>query len=196
MPESVRVQIPLAEGFAPIPRAAPTLQSDATRIVSFEAYGRGDLTVASACTLTPLSVWTEEARPFVLEKAEGLLAKIGTSINAPRLQRSGDHAGNIDRLDFSGSHAAGVTFVTFVQSGGSSSLAVCAAACASSDDCPNTLSSARVEAALLPKPPPSFSIRLLLGAVHHPEGTALGVAAVLLVSGLLAVLFRRRPAAT
>ena len=157
------------------PDLSQTPQSRATEWRVWRGPPPEPLLVA-ACFETGTEVWAPEAGPLVLDKMAQFAAS--TAIRAAR----------------PGVHASRALF-GFVRTGEGHVLTSCFAMCTNEADaaCAASLDSARMQGPLVEAPRPTFGVRLLLSAVHHPARAAGAIGGIVCLGFAGAVATRKRP---
>lgn len=153
--------------------------------------------MAAGCVATPIPGWVEDMQPAVAFRTVGLLAAAASKmLGAPSdLRPVREGVFELRRADSVAGPATGLarTFIGFDES----RVLTCFAACVdrSERSCTAAVDGARLVGSLEP-PPPKLGLRAVTWAVHHPQPTALGAAALLVVGAVAFVAFRRRPRST
>ena len=157
------------------PDLSQTPQSRLSEWRVWQASTRGPALVA-ACFETPTEAWAQEAEPLALDKMTQFATTTATRAASP------------------GAYAAR-TFLAFVRTDEGHILTSCFAMCTDEADapCANALLTARVRGPVVEAPRPTFGVRLLLSAVHHPARAAGVFGGIVCLGFAAAILTRKRP---
>jgi hypothetical protein len=161
----------------------------------------GDAAFVVGCVATPIPGWVEDMRPAVEGRTVALAGASASKITGGPIDARSGNDGVLDLRaanDVTGSvigHAR--TFLGFDTSRVFTCFATCASTTpgtsdSSSRECDRSVAEARLEESL-PPPPPGLALRSVTWAVHHPRSAALGAFGLMVLAGIVAVAFRRRP---
>jgi hypothetical protein len=208
-----RVLISAPDGWQKTRLLPPDLaQAPGVQLLDWQSWGpdptssgvaEAEVGLATACLGRDTATWTPEAEPVVLERLDAEV-----SSTALRIARVGGYrvglvvrgAGVVQqRLEGAGDAQhllAARTFLGFVRGTDalSTQLVGCFALCVNDlSGCEGSVERATVEAAFVPPPPPTFSVRAAVWTVHHPSASLTLGLAFALFAGVALVLTRRRP---
>jgi hypothetical protein len=173
--------------------SAPDLsETPQIALEQWNVFADGPQLLVTACFGGQAGSWLPEADEVALQKLSQITLstalRAGLDVGMKPIDSAREGAVRTQTLDGEGLRAK--TLLGFEPGGVAHG---CFALCVrGGSECQKATANARLEGTLVEPPAPSLAMRGLSWAVHHPDIAAGGIAGLFVVSGIVAILTRRR----